>query len=84
MADSVWVWTCEGTRGQRSVALTADVHPTCSPASAASWVEVSASADFLGRPVDEESFGQLLEAVVLLFATAYCVRYLVRNFSGRR
>lgn len=61
---STWVWTCTGTRGQSGLL---SVSPTCSPSSAASWVQLTPELDASGyTKADLLTAGLLAVGAVLL------------------
>ncbi|MEK6805318.1 MAG: hypothetical protein AABY95_01540 [Pseudomonadota bacterium] len=45
-AAPVWVYTCNGTRGEANVPLSSNVYATCTPAESGQWEQINIPQEF--------------------------------------
>ena len=62
----MWVWSCNGTRGQANVAFSSNQYPTCSSGQGA-WVELDLTP-WYAQTIPAEQVTGLLTALLLLAA----------------
>ncbi|WP_281783646.1 hypothetical protein [Sinimarinibacterium flocculans] len=75
------IWTCPA--GSESTAAGVGVeYPACATGQG-QWIEQPPTT-LLGVPIDEESFGDLLSIVLVLFALAYSIKIVKRVMENRR
>lgn len=76
MPQTLWVWDCSGTKGEQIAALLSPaVMPTCAPASAGNWVQVTIPDAIEPEPS--------MDLITVGIAIAMCLMFAFGFQAGR-